>query len=63
MDSLGISFEGNHATIKMAKGAFNILKTKLIDKVKSGSKSSVVAMVHIYSIIQFGNVSVVILVA
>ncbi|TJX22214.1 peptidoglycan DD-metalloendopeptidase family protein, partial [Staphylococcus haemolyticus] len=36
MDSLGISFgEGNHATIKMAKGAFNILKTKLIDKVKS----------------------------
>ena len=36
MDSLDISFgEGNHATIKMAKGAFNILKTKLIDKVKS----------------------------
>lgn len=36
MDSLGISFgEGNHATIKMAKGAFNILKTKLINKVKS----------------------------
>lgn len=36
MDSLGISFgEGNHATIKIAKGAFNILKTKLIDKVKS----------------------------
>ncbi|MCH4326227.1 phage tail tape measure protein [Staphylococcus haemolyticus] len=36
MDSLGISFGlGNNATVRMAKGAFNILITKLIDKVKS----------------------------
>lgn len=36
MDSLGITFgKGANATVEMAKGAYSILKKKLIDKVKS----------------------------
>ncbi|MVK33704.1 phage tail tape measure protein, partial [Staphylococcus aureus] len=36
MDSLGITFgKGANATVEMAKGAYSILKKKLVDKVKS----------------------------